>query len=109
MIYLGWVMPYDTFGSNFIEICNEFSLLVLCYFIMTFTNYISDVNAKYVMGYTANGLIASTAFVNVINLAIYGIISLYRKIKRHRLIKMRERLQKIKLEQFRIKRQNLLQ
>ena len=69
---------------HYIEIMNEGLILVTVYFVILLTNFVTDVKARYYVGYGANLYIILIIIINIIFIAdalYYRIRRAYRKWK----------------------------
>ena len=76
MIFQGYFSPLDAKSKNLIELLNEVCVYINFLLLVCFTDFVQDIDAKFLVGYFAIGVIAFNTLVNVSNL----IYSLLRKL-----------------------------
>lgn len=64
LIWVGWSRPHDDKWYNFLEKLNECGLIVISYVIMLQTNWFTDQEIKYMMGWTAIWICVVLYFFN---------------------------------------------
>ena len=69
MCYIAYVLPYLSYRQNVVEIINECGVLVASYHLFCFTEWISDTDRRYNMGYS---LIVCIIFNFLFNFANMG-------------------------------------
>jgi len=84
---LSWyitVKPLDTKSKNYLEMTNEFLILILGYFGFLFTDYVADPVLRYRFGYFYIGLLATGLLINIVNLGYTTVIDLKKHWKYYR-------------------------
>ena len=82
MIYLQWVLPWDTKKLNFLDLLNEVTSIVTLYHMILFTDYVPEARIRYLFGWS---LIFSNSVAISIHVFLMGkeiLFELKKKIKR---------------------------
>ena len=66
MIYVGWVMPFETSFMNQLELLNISVTLFASYFLLTFTPFVYSNRVKYNISWVLISVIALAIAVNII-------------------------------------------
>ena len=82
MSYIGYVLPFANKMSNVQEIVNEWSVIIACYHLFCFTEWIYDYDRRIECGWSMLVVIALNVCFNVILLCITVVKSFYKSIKR---------------------------
>ena len=79
-------MPLDEKSKNYLEMTNEFLILILGYYGFLFTDYVETPTQRYIFGYIYIGLIAAGLLFNLLNLVIRSVrgFIFWCKVTRHR-------------------------
>ena len=105
---LSWLLivrPMDTQYKNWIEIINTKLVLVICYFVFCFSDYVNDPIAKYKIGYLYIAIIIGFFAFNLTFQTVIAIKEFYvQKKKKQRIlaIKEEERLEQGKTDPKRL-------
>ena len=89
LVFLGLSLPFKTRFKNRLELFNEFTVVTCTLLMMTFTQYVPDVETQYMMGWSMIGVIVFNFLVNltiIISVAIklfYLVAKKYYKRIRH--------------------------
>ena len=75
MIFQGIVRPYEMTTQNRMEMFDEIMIMLNCYFLFMFTEYMPDRELRYTLGWVNIGFLATLLLVNM--LVIFG-----RKVKK---------------------------
>eukprot|EP00347_Sterkiella_histriomuscorum_P014104 403362154 len=67
IMFIVWVKPFDNVKLNNMEMFNELCILLCCYHMITFTNYLNDVDIQYNLGWTM-------IFVSLLNILVNAIL-----------------------------------
>ena len=87
LLMLSWLLtvrPLDTHNKNYLEMVNEFLILILGYFGFLFTDYVGDPVTRYSFGYLYISLLAFTLFLNICNLGFTSVHDLIKHWKYYR-------------------------
>ena len=76
IMVLGLVEPLLTRFENKLEIHNNVDLLVMTYSLFTFTDFVSDPGASYLMGYFLIFMTFKHIMVNIFNMAWTSILQI---------------------------------
>jgi len=76
---IGLLKPYKLPFFNKLELMNEFTVLVINYHFLCFTDFVSDLPTRIVVGFS---LITATGYVIVANIGIILVDSLTQAYKR---------------------------
>lgn len=68
---VGYIPPYKSRLTNLLELANEAFVLLVCYHLITFTDFLSDVETREYVGYS---LLASVILCIAINIGAVGYI-----------------------------------
>jgi len=90
-MYLGYFYPHTDTIYNNLELLNEVVLICMGYTMMTFSDFVIKVEAKYLMGWVAIGL---TGLVILINFGAMMYINLGKLVRIIRLHLLRRKLMK---------------
>jgi hypothetical protein len=85
---MSWFMlvyPLETMAKNYLEMSNEFLIMILGYYGFLFTDYVGDPELRYTFGYIYIGILAGGLVLNVINLVFTSLVDFVRwcKYRRH--------------------------
>ena len=73
-VYMILVKPYEDNVTNKLEIFNEICILLVSCFLITFTEYVSDINIRYSFGW----IIIAIASLNIlVNTLVMLVITCY--------------------------------
>ena len=87
IIYLGFVWPFEIHVITLTEIFNEIAVLLLCYFMFCFTDWIPEATTRYMIGWV---------FISIICLHLLGhLVMLLRDTYSRLRNKFRKRFAKI--------------
>ena len=70
IIFILLIKPYSIKILNYLELANELILLLSCYFMMTFTTWITDVEFQYKIGDVFIKLLSAVFILNSIMIFI---------------------------------------
>ena len=105
ILYLGQVGPFTNRLHGIQEIFNEILGLLSTYILYTFTDWVSDEDIRYSLGWVVIGLIVLNLTNNIIVLVIQAISQVIYKVKVYRykqkLIQHQKKIEKYILEQER--------
>jgi len=79
MMLMSWLIlvhPLDTMAKNYLEMSNEFLILILGYYGFLFTDYVGDPTMRYTFGYIYIGILAGGLLLNAINLVYTSLVDL---------------------------------
>ena len=66
VIYFGFVWPFESHTITKLEIFNEIVAINLCYFMLCFTDWVSEANTRYLVGWVFIGVICSHLFTHLV-------------------------------------------
>ena len=69
VIYQGWSQPYELPENNSKETANEIFIQLITYFLLTYTNYVTNPDMKYTLGWVN---IACLSIMVLFNLVLIG-------------------------------------
>ena len=69
-IYLVWYKPMESPLANVIEVMNEYTIIVLLYGLMCFTDFLPSPNSRSVIGLVYIGVFITNVFVHIIKLLL---------------------------------------
>ena len=67
--FVGYITPFKSRLANFMELLNEVFVLVVCYWLFTFTDFLSDAPTREFVGFL---LVVSTIGCIVLNFGVVG-------------------------------------
>ena len=69
--FVGYIPPFKSRLANFLEVLNEIFVLLTCYWLFTFTDFLSDAPTREFVGYL---LVVTTIGCIVLNFGVVGYI-----------------------------------
>ena len=87
IIVIGMLEPLVDPFTNKLELYNNFSIILLVYCLLLFTDFVPDALARYKIGYVMIFLTSQNIIVNLIFIGKDPIRHLFLRYKRHKLIK----------------------
>ena len=81
-MFILWFKPMETKKANMTEVFNDYTLLVLTYFLWCFTDVVSEPETRYILGYVFIGIVLSNLAVHQIVMITKALINLKLKYKR---------------------------
>ena len=100
MSYVAYVKPFNSSNMNLQEILNEVTILLSCYALFTFTEWVPDMDRRIEMGWFLLALIGMSLLTYITIMTVVGISNTYKKLRRRYLekvmvVKMKERQEKM--------------
>ena len=83
IIYMLWYKPMETLQANLIEVFNDYTLLVMTYFLWCFTDIIGEPETRYELGYVFISIILGNVALHLILMITSILMDLKLKYKRH--------------------------
>ena len=78
MIYTGYMRPYETRLANNLELVNETFIILCSYFLVIFSAFLSDAEARYISGWYLVGLVVFLVILNLAAIQFKGISHIVR-------------------------------
>ena len=88
MSYVAYVKPYNSMNMNLQEVLNEVTILLACYPLLTFTEWVSDMDRRIEMGWFLLALIGLSLMTYITLSTFVGISNSYKKLRRRYLEKV---------------------
>ena len=81
MSYTAYVLPYKSLVQNTQEVFNEWTVLVACYHLFTFTEWVDDLHVQFQLGWSLLAVIVINVLINVAILIQFMLRSCINKIR----------------------------
>ena len=85
ILYQGWYRPYELPGVNKKELVNEAFIQLNTYFLITYSDFVGDAEARYTMGWTNIVCLAIMLAFNLFVTLVWQTQSLFRWCKLRKL------------------------
>lgn len=109
MSHTAYVMPYKEPIQNYQEVLNEITVLISSYHLFCFTEWIYDFERRFELGWSLIGVILFNVLVNVTILVFYVCNSIYKKLHRMKLERIKASIMyKFKVRQARKEARNFI-
>ena len=95
IMYQGMVRPYDLKMQNRLEMFNEVMIMLNCYFLFLFSEFLPDPEVRYQMGWVNIGMLSIMILVNTTIIIFNKCKSMYKFAKLNKI--KRKNMKKAKL------------
>ena len=82
MSYVAYVKPFTSMMQNIQEVLNEVTILLACYPLFTFTEWVSNMDRRMEMGWFLLAVIISSLLTYIIIMTVLGIKNTYTNLRR---------------------------
>ena len=82
MMYFGFVFPYMRRTQNILELVTEIVILFSTYFMMIYSDFVPDLEARYLMGWINISMIIAVILVALLSIFMVQSYGFYRLIRR---------------------------